>query len=198
MSIVKCKYCGKEIDRDIAYSIKKGQYYCSENHYLSALEKKKNQTKHSYKSAEGSDRRIYTDAIQDLYVNKYGWDKNKISWQILMNQTNNLLKANPSWTYETILYIIWYMQEILELNLINAESHWSPLSLVDFYASEENGERKRDRIKEKIRESAFGFCFASSGSNSIGGKSIKNSYVYKARTMGKDTGKTKYKPIEFD
>lgn len=50
-------------------------------------------------------------------------------------------------------------------------------------------------IKEKIRESAFGFCFASSGANSIGGKSIKNSYVYKARTMGKDTGKISYKPI---
>ena len=59
----------------------------------------------------------------------------------------------------------------------------------------ENLLKMSNDIKEKIRESAFGFCFASSGSNSIGGKSIKNSYVYKARTMGKDTGKTKYKPI---
>ena len=78
MATVKCKYCGKDIDREIAYSIKKGQYYCNENHYLSALEKKQNQTKHSYKSVEGSDRRAYTDAIQDLYVNRYGWNKNKI------------------------------------------------------------------------------------------------------------------------
>lgn len=131
-----CKYCSKEIDKEIAYSPKKGQYYCTENHYLSALEKKKNNTKHSYKSAEGTDRRAYSDAIQDLYVNKYGWDKKKINWQIIFSMTNNLLKNNPTWTYETILYIIWYMQEILGLNLICRESNWSPLSLVDYYALE--------------------------------------------------------------
>ena len=28
------------------------------------------------------------------------------------------------------------MQEILEMNLINKESNWSPLSLVDYYAQE--------------------------------------------------------------
>ena len=136
MSKVKCRYCGKDIDKETAYSVKKGQYYCNENHYLSSLEKKKNTTKHSYKSAEGTDRRVFTDAIQDLYVNVYGWNKSKIRWQILMSQCSNLLKANPTWTYDTILYIIWYMQEILEMNLINKESNWSPLSLVDYYAQE--------------------------------------------------------------
>ena len=50
-------------------------------------------------------------------------------------------------------------------------------------------------VKEKIRESAFGFCFTSSGANSIDGKGVKNSYVYKARTMGKDKGSISYKPI---
>ena len=136
MGMCKCRYCKKEISKDTAYSPKSGMYYCNENHYLSSLEKKKNATKHSYKSAEGTDRRAFTDAIQDLYVNVYGWNKNKIRWQILMSQCSNLLKANPTWTYDTILYVIWYMQEILEMNLINKESNWSPLSLVDYYAQE--------------------------------------------------------------
>ena len=135
-NLVKCRYCKSEIDRDTAYNPISGMYYCNENHYLSALEKKKNTTKHSYKSAEGTDRRAFTDAIQDLYVNVYGWNKSKIRWQILMSQCSNLLKANSTWTYDTILYIIWYMQEILEMNLINKESNWSPLSLVDYYAQE--------------------------------------------------------------
>lgn len=177
MANVKCKHCGKLIDRESAYSIKKGQYYCNENHYLSALEKKKNTSKHSYKSVEGSDRRAYTDAIQDLYVNRYGWNKNKISWQILMNQTNNLLKANPSWTYETILYIIWYMQEILGLNLICSESHWSPLSLVDFYALE--AELYYNEC-QKVSESA-------------------DNYTDDIITIVKSNNKKiKYKPMEFD
>ena len=98
MSKVKCRYCKKEIDKDTAYNPVSGMYYCNENHYLSALEKKKNGNKHSYKSADGTDRRAFTDAIQDLYVNQYGWDKKKINWQILMSQCNSLLKNNPLWT----------------------------------------------------------------------------------------------------
>ena len=136
MAIVKCRYCKKEIEKNQAYCPKSGMYYCNENHYLSSLERKKNTTKHSYKSAEGTDRRAFTDAIQDLYVDIYGWNKKAIKWQILMSQASNLLKVNPTWTYDTILYIIWYMQEILEMNLINKESNWSPLSLVDYYAQE--------------------------------------------------------------
>lgn len=172
-----CKYCGKEVDKEIAYSPKRGQYYCSENHYLSALEKKQNNTKHSYKSVEGSDRRAYSDFIQDLYVNKYGWNKKKLNWQIIFSQTNNLLKANPNWTYETIEYIIWYMQEILGKNLICKESNWSPLSLVDYYALD--------------AELYFNECQAVTKS--------ANNYSDDTITISKSkTKKIKYKPMEFD
>lgn len=174
---VKCKYCGKDIDKETAYSVKKGQYYCNENHYLSAIEKRNNKSKHSYKSVEGSDRRAFTDAIQDLYVNKYGWNKEKINWQILMNMVNNLLKANPTWTYETILYIIWYEQEILGLNLICAESHWSPLSLVDYYALD--AEIYYNEC-EKVSQSAENY-------------SDDTIVIVKSKDK-----KIKYKPMEFD
>ena len=177
MSEVTCKYCGKKISKETAYSIKKGQYYCSENHYLSALEKKKNTNKHSYKSAEGTDRRDYSDFLQELYVNKYGWNKKNINWQIIFSNTNNLLKANPSWTYETIKYIIWYMQEIIGLNLICAESHYSPLSLVDYYALE--------------AELYYNECQKVSSS--------ADNYTDDTITIVKSKNKkTKYKPIEFD
>ena len=172
-----CKYCGKEIDKEIAYSPKRGQYYCSENHYLSALEKKQNKSNHSYKSAEGSDRRAFTDAIQDLYVNKYGWNKKKINWQIIMSQCNKLLKDNPSWTYDTILYIIWYEQEILGKNLICKESNWSPFSLVDYYALE--AELYFNEC-QKVTESA-------------------SNYTDDIITITKSKSqKIKYKPMEFD
>ena len=130
----KCRYCGKEIEKTTAYSPKKSMYYCSENHYLSQLEKMKtNNVKHSYKSAEGTDRRDYSDYIQNLYI-RYGWNKNKINWQIIFSQTNTLLKNNPNWSYETIKYILWYEEEIMGIQLITKESNWSPLSLVDYHA----------------------------------------------------------------
>lgn len=177
MSEVICKYCGKKIPKETAYSVKKGQYYCNENHYLSALEKRKTTSKHSYKSAEGTDRREYSDFLQDLYVNKYGWNKKNINWQIIFSNTNNLLKANPNWTYETIKYIIWYMQEILGLNLICAESHYSPLSLVDYYALE--------------AELYYNECQKVSNS--------ADNYTDDTITIVKSKDKKiKYKPMEFD
>ena len=92
-------------------------------------------------------------------------------------QTNNLLKANPKWTYETILYIIWYMQEILELNLICQESHWSPLSLVDFYALD--AELYYNEC-EKVSQSAENY-------------SDDTIVIVKSKDK-----KIKYKPMEFD
>lgn len=180
-NIVKCRYCKKEIDKEFAYkpADSKNLYYCCENHYLSTIEKKKNTTKHSYKSIEGTDRRHYTDTLQDLYVNQYGWNKKKINWQIIMSQTNNLLKANPNWTYDTIIYIIWYMQEILGLNLICKESNWSPLSLVDYYALEaEQYYQECSEIEQSIENYEF----------------QDNSIIIKAT----NNQKNKYKPLTFD
>ena len=90
---------------------------------------------------------------------------------------NNLLKANPTWTYETILYIIWYEQEILGLNLICAESHWNPLSLVDYYALE--------------AELYYNECQKVSNS--------ADNYTDDTITIVKSKDKKiKYKPMEFD
>ena len=172
-----CRYCKKKINKDTAYSVIKGQYFCNETHYLSFLDKKQNKLKHSFKSAEGTERRNYSDTIQKLYVDMYGWNKKKINWQIIFSQTNNLLKANPNWTYDTILYIIWYMQEILGLNLICKESNWSPLSLVDYYALE--AELYFNEC-QKVTESA-------------------NNYTDDVITITKTKNqKIKYKPMEFD
>ena len=134
-NICICKYCKNKIDKNTAYSVAKGQYYCNEEHYLSFLDKKNNNTKHSFKSPKGTERREYTDFILNLYKEQ-GFDKSFPRWQILMAQTNSLLKNNPNWTFETIKYILWYMKEILGIILITKESNWSPLSLVDYYAQE--------------------------------------------------------------
>lgn len=174
-----CKYCKNEIDKENAYSVIKGQYYCSENHYLSYLEKKKNSKNHSYKSAKGTDRRNFTDKIQDLFVYKYGWNKKKINWQALMAQCKTILDNNPNWTYDTLLYIIWYMQDILGLNLICKESHFSPFSLIEFYALEaEQYWNECEQIQKSVENYDFDEC-------NIVVKSSKNK-------------KIKYKPIDMN
>ena len=96
-----------------------------------------------------------------------------------MSQCNNLLKSNPSWTYDTILYIVWYMQDILGLNLICKESNWSPLSLVDYYAQEaEQYYNECSEIAQSVENYDFDNC-------NIKAKSSKNK-------------KIKYQPLTFD
>lgn len=151
----KCRYCNKEINKDTAYSIKKGIYYCNESHYLSSLEKKKQKGSHSYKSAKGTDRRDYTDFIQNIYLEN-GFKKEFPNWQILMSQTNNILNNNPSWSYDTIKYVLWYQKEILGMRLITKESNYSPLSLVEYYAKEaENYWLECSEIAESIENFEF-------------------------------------------
>lgn len=173
-----CRYCRKKINKESAYSIVKGQYYCNEEHYLSHIDKKNNNTKHSFKSPKGTERRAYTDAILNLYLQQ-GFDKKFPRWQILMSQTSTILKNNPSWTYDTILYILWYEQEILGLNLICEESHWSPLSLIEYYALEaEEYYNECSEIAKSVENYNFDDC-------NIVVKSSKSN-------------KIKYKPLTFD
>ncbi len=132
MANVKCKQCGKEIDKSQAVQISEKAYCCCTE--CAELHKDKKNTKKNYKSAKGSVREICTDYIQSLYVGQ-GYDKKSINWTIIGSQLANLLKENSTWNYTTIKYTLWYMKEIKEMNLFDT-SQGSILNLVPFYAGE--------------------------------------------------------------
>lgn len=134
MSTVKCCYCSKQIDKDIAYKVGKVSYYCNEDCYNKIINKR-NKAKTKYEPSESSDRRIYTDYIQKIYVDN-GYDKSEINWTLLMSQTKNILQEHEVWSYTTLQYILYYMYEVLEINLFSEESNGSILSLVPFYGLE--------------------------------------------------------------
>ena len=96
-----------------------------------------------------------TDYIQLLYVNQ-SYDKKDINWAILTAQIKNMMSDDKSLTYAQLKYILWYMVEILELNLFNEEFNGSILNLVPYYIQE----AKEFCLKCKdIRESVKGFDF---------------------------------------
>ena len=130
----KCKNCGKEIDKDIAYKVGKASYYCNERCYNNKLEKQ-NTNKRIYKPKENTDRRDLTDYIQKIYLEN-GYDKSEINWTMICSQIKNILQDYNKWTYVTLQYILYYMYEILEINLFAEESKGSILTLIPFYGQE--------------------------------------------------------------
>lgn len=124
-----CRFCKQEIKGDDYYSPKPKMYYCSEDHY------RLQQNKNKYKPKEGSDRLVLTNYIVKIYEEN-GYDKHYIPWEMLMSQTKNILQEHDVWSYITIQYILYYMYEVLKLNLFNEESKGSIMNLVPFYGLE--------------------------------------------------------------
>lgn len=132
MGKVKCKRCGKEIDKSQAIQISERGYCCCNE--CAELYNGKKTIKKNYKSAKGSAREKCTDYIQSLYIEQ-GYKKESINWALIGSQLSNLLKENTNWKYSTIKYTLWYMKEIKETNLFDS-SQGSILNLVPFYIEE--------------------------------------------------------------
>lgn len=132
--MAKCRCCGKEIDKETAYKVGKASYYCNEECYNKVMAKR-NKAKAKYEPSESSDRRVYTDYILKIYLDN-GYDKSEVPWTLLMSQTKNILQEHEVWSYLTLQYILYYMYEVLELNLFSEESNGSILSLLPFYGIE--------------------------------------------------------------
>lgn len=132
--MVKCRCCSKEIDKETAYKVGKASYYCNEECYNKVMAKR-NKAKAKYEPIDPSDRRVYTDYIVKIYTDN-GYDKSEIPWQLIGAQTKNILQEHEVWSYLTLQYILYYMYEVLELNLFSEESNGSILSLLPFYGLE--------------------------------------------------------------
>jgi hypothetical protein len=96
---------------------------------------KRNKAKSKYEPQLETERKNLTNYIQSIYVQQ-GFDKSEIPWQLLMSMVKNILSEHPKWSYFTIQYVLYYMYEVLELNLFAEESNGSILSLLPFYGIE--------------------------------------------------------------
>ena len=128
MTQVKCRYCGKSIDRDSAYKVGKSSYYCNETHYLNKQDESRNDIK--YKATKGSDRRILTDYIVEIYLDA-GYKKDEIPWNVLMQKTKQLMDKF-GYKYSGIKLTLEYEREIRGLNLLDDRSNGICLNFIEY------------------------------------------------------------------
>jgi hypothetical protein len=150
---VKCRQCGKMIDRSSAYKIGKSSYYCDEECHQAMEDKNKK----IFKPIKESPRRTYTDFIQSLYIS-HGIDKRELGssfWAVISKQTDALIE-NYGTKYSSIQYTLWYMIEILGKNLISDEYDGTILNLVGYYLDDAKKYYFQcQEIKKMVKEFEF-------------------------------------------
>lgn len=150
MSLVKCRFCKKEITKEGAYSVSQGQYYCSEEHYNLQQNKIKYKAPKTKADGEPNDRRLLTDYIQEIFIDN-GWDKHDINWTLMTAQIKNIQKENPKLNYNWIRYCLWYMKVIKGQNFFDENFNGSILNLVPFvYLEAFNYWQETKGLKAKI------------------------------------------------
>ena len=75
------------------------------------------------------------DYIQSLYLQQ-GYDKQKIPFKVITAQIKQIMSEDKTLNYAQIKYIIWYMVEILQMNLFDDSFNGTILNLVPYYINE--------------------------------------------------------------
>lgn len=151
---VTCRNCKAKIDKSTAYSVTKGSYFCDEECY----EIHENKNKSKFKSSDGTSRLDYTDYIQSIYVDRYGYDKSQLGssfWAMITKQTASIMQDYNA-KYSTIKYVLWYMIEIKEMNLLGGDYDGTILNLVGYYIDEAKQYwNSCQEIKKMVKEFEF-------------------------------------------
>lgn len=154
-----CRNCGKEIDRNNCYKFGKTSYYCNEDCYNEKFEKNKQKYKPVKEKPVGTPnpRRLFLDYIQEIYLDN-GYDKRQINWETLTAQIKNMMAQTEHevWKYEGMQYVLWYMYEIVNINLFAPESNGSIITLLPYYYQEaQDFFYKTEEIRELVDNFEF-------------------------------------------
>lgn len=131
---VKCVFCGNQVDRDKAISYAPRKYVCSDKCHKDYDNKIKYKPQPIKPNGDVNDRRICTDKIQELYL-KQGFKDHQINWQLITAVLKRMMDEHPDYTYRGIVYTLWFMQKIKQMDLFSAESN-TVLALVPFNYNE--------------------------------------------------------------
>lgn len=158
MASHKCFFCKQELpDENNIYidsSGKRKVYYCSEEHYKLQQNKTKYKPKKELPNGNDNPRRIYTDYIQECYLEN-GYKSHQINWTLITAVIKNQMDEHKDYKYTGMKYCLWYMKEIANVNLFDEQSN-TIISLLPFYYEESKDYYNRSKeINDMVDEFNF-------------------------------------------
>lgn len=136
MVMVKCRNCGKQIDKNLAITISNRRYACSEE-CKNELEQKELE-----KSKSNEVKKARAELLDYLKEKSVG----KIDFPKEMAYLKKMLKENPDFSISGIKYTLWYLIEIKKKKI-------NGFGLVPYYYEQakkyyDNLQKARNHIKQ--------------------------------------------------
>lgn len=103
---MKCKVCNQDIEKGKRYKTEQyiSYYFCSKDCYEKFLaQRKQPKSKTNFKPEKGSQRRRFTDYLQD-------WTDDKINWPMVMKQAKDI-QEEYELSWHDMLMILKYARE---------------------------------------------------------------------------------------
>lgn len=135
--MITCRVCKTKVDKDSAICLKPKIYVCCEECKEQYLSKEKNKTS---QDKDSQDRKEFMDYFKSIC-------HEEINYKIIYSMLKKMMKGNPSFTYNGMKYTLWYIHDILNINITG-------VGIIPYYYDEaKKYYDKKQKMKQAIKQS---------------------------------------------
>ena len=137
MTMITCRVCKTKIDKDVALCLKPKIYVCCEEckeQYELTQKEKENKEK---ESQERKEFMVYLKSMCSQELN----------YKIVGSMLKKIMKDNPLFTYNGMKYTLWYIHDVLNINITG-------VGIIPYYYDEaKRYYEKKQKMKQAIKQS---------------------------------------------
>ena len=137
MAMITCRVCKTKVDKDSAICLKPKIYVCGEEckeQYISKENNKANKSKGS------QDRQEFIAYLKSIC-------SQELNYKIVGSMLKKMMKDNPSFTYNGMQYTLWYIHNVLNINITG-------VGIIPYYYDEaKRYYDKKQKMKQAIKQS---------------------------------------------
>lgn len=137
MATITCRVCKTKADKDSAICLKPKIYVCCEECKEQYISKENNKAN---KSKDSQDRQEFIAYLKSMC-------SQELNYKIVGSMLKKMMKDNPSFTYNGMKYTLWYIHDVLNINITG-------VGIIPYYYDEaKRYYEKKQKMKQAIKQS---------------------------------------------
>ena len=137
MAMITCRVCKTKIDKDSAICLKPKTYVCCEECKEQYISKENNKVN---KSKDSQDRQEFIAYLKSMC-------NQELNYKIVGSMLKKMMKDNTSFTYNGMKYTLWYIRDVLNINITG-------VGIIPYYYDEaKRYYDKKQKMKQAIKQS---------------------------------------------
>ena len=137
MAMITCRVCKTKIDKDSAICLKPKFYVCCEECKEQYLSKENNKAN---KNKDSQDRQEFIAYLKSMC-------SQELNYKVVCSMLKKMMKDNPSFKYNGMQYTLWYIHDVLNINITG-------VGIIPYYYDEaKRYYDKKQKMKQAIKQS---------------------------------------------